>query len=149
MPGEISVERLQVYTPEDAAEIGRLMPHLSESFNDDPIPEDILRQIIESDDRAQFVARVSSRVVGAATLNTIVGVGSGRKAWLEDFVSDPNSGQRGVGQAIWTEMERWCRERDINTLEFTSRPSRGAAHNFYLKNGVQIRDTTAFRKLIE
>jgi len=147
MSGEISVEYLTVYTPEDAAEIGRLMPYLSESFSGDPIPEDILRAIIESDDRAQLVARISSRIVGAATLNTIIGTGAGRKAWLEDFVSNPEAGRSGIGQAIWNEIEAWCQERNLD-LHFTSRPSREAAHHFYLKNGALVRDTIAFKKHI-
>lgn len=147
MSDEISVEYLTVYTPEDAAGIGRLMPYLSESFSSDPVPEDILRAIIESDDRAQFVARISSHIVGVATLNTIIGAGAGKKAWLEDFVSDPEATQKGIGQAIWNEVEVWCRQRNLN-LHFTSRPGREAAHHFYLKNGAQVRDTIAFKKHI-
>ncbi len=142
---EISVERLQAYTPEDAAGIGRLMPYLSKSFSGEPIPEELLREIIESDRSTQLIARIASRIVGAATLNIIVGPGAGKKGWLEDFVSDPDAGQRGIGQAIWDEMERWCQEQGVS-LNFSSRPSREAAHNFYTKNGALPRDTTVFRK---
>lgn len=142
---ELAVERLQTYTSEDAAGIGRLMPYLSESFSDEPIPEDLMREIIESDSRDQLVARISSRIVGAATLNIIVGTGAGRKGWLEDFVSDPTIEQRGIGQAIWNEMEKWCQEQGVN-LYFSSRPSREAAHKFYTKNGAHPRDTTVFKK---
>lgn len=145
MSSEIAVERLKTYTPEDAAGIGRLMPYLSESFSGDPIPEELLREIVESDSREQLVARISSRIVGAATLNIIIGPGTGKKGWLEDFVSDPTTGQRGIGQAVWNEMEKWCLEKGVN-LYFSSRPSREAAHNFYSKNGAHPRDTTVFKK---
>lgn len=147
MTAEISVERLTSYNSDDAAEIGRLMSYISESFSGEPVPEELLRAIIESDDHDQLVARISSRIVGCATLSVIIGAGAGRKGWLEDFVSDPEAGQRGIGQALWNEIEKWCQERGVD-LHFTSRPSREAAHNFYLKNGAYTRETTAFVKKV-
>mgnify|MGYP001205311056 CR=1 FL=1 len=144
---ELSVERLKVYTPEDAAGIGKLMPILSDEFSGDPIPEEHLRGIINSPSHDQLVARAQGRIVGAATLSLIFGAGAQRKAWLEDFVSDPESGIKGVGQSLWDEMLVWCSERDTG-LHFTSRASREAAHKFYLKNGAEIRDTTVFVKTV-
>lgn len=148
MSAEISVERLKVYKPEDAAEIGRLMTYLSESFSSEPVPEELLRAIIESDDHDQLVARISSRIVGCATLSVVISAGAGKKGWLEDFVSDPEARQRGIGQALWNEIEKWCQEKGVVDLNFTSRPSREAAHNFYLKNGAHTRETTVFQKKI-
>ena len=140
----IHVERLQAYTPEDAIGIGVLMPHLSDSFPNSPIPEERLRTIVESNYHDQLVAREeSSRIVGAATLSLILGAGAGSKAYLEDFVTDPET--KGVGSALWQEMGAWCVERDVE-LHFTSRPSRVAAHHFYLNRGAQIRNTNAFKK---
>lgn len=141
----IHVERLAAYSDDDAAGVGRLMPYLSSDFTDEPIPKDRLTTIIESAHHEQFVARHDERIVGAATLSIIMGAGAGNKAWLEDFVADPNAGVRGIGQALWNEMEDWCQERSTN-LEFTSRPSRTAAHAFYAKNGAQIRETSVFKK---
>ncbi len=143
----ITVERLQAYTPEDAANLGRLRPYLSEGKPDDPVPEEHLRHIIESPDHEQLVARIDgrSRIVGAATLTIISGALTSNKGWLEDFVTDPEAGIKGIGQAVWNEMGVWCVEHDID-LEFTSRPSRTTAHNFYHKNGTETRETTVFKK---
>jgi hypothetical protein len=138
------VERLKAYTPEDAAGIGRLMPYLSKSFDGEPVNEQLLRTIIESDSHEQLVARIDARIIGAATLSIILGAGAGKKGWLEDFVTDPEAGVKGTGQIIWDEMGKWCLEHDVN-LNFTSRPSREAAHNFYLKNGASVRETTVFQ----
>jgi hypothetical protein len=138
------VERLKAYTPEDAAGIGRLMPYLSKSFDGEPVNEQLLRTIIESDSHEQLVARIDARIIGAATLSIILGAGAGKKGWLEDFVTDPESGVKGTGQVIWDEMGKWCLEHDVN-LNFTSRTSREAAHNFYLKNGASVRETTVFQ----
>lgn len=140
----IFVERLQIYQPEDAAGIGRLMPFLADSFSGDAIPEDRLRSIIDSPYHDQLVARQkSNRIVGAATLSLIIGAGAGSKAYLEDFVTDPET--KGVGSALWREMGRWCLERDVD-LHFTSRATRLAAQHFYLNRGAEIRDTNTFKK---
>jgi hypothetical protein len=141
----ISVERLQTYSPEDAAGLGRLMPFLSESFTDTPVDETLLRTIIESEYHDQLVARLDAKIVGAATLSVVMGSAMGKKGWLEDFVTDPNTGIRGIGQLVWNEMGVWCVENDID-LEFTSKATRLAAHNFYTKQGAKIRNTTVFKK---
>jgi GNAT superfamily N-acetyltransferase len=143
----IFVERLQSYTPEDAVGLGRLRPYLSKGKSDEPVDEAHLQHIIESPDHEQLVARLneSRRIVGAATLTIISGALTSNKGWLEDFVTDPNAGAKGIGQQVWNEMEAWCQERDVD-LEFTSHNSREAAHNFYKKNGVETRETTVFKK---
>lgn len=141
---EVSVERLTEYSFEDAAGIGRLMPFLSERLSSDPIPEDLLREIIDSPHHEQLVARLDSRIVGAATLSLLMGPAAGRAGYLEDFVTDPELRGRGIGDTLWTEMMQWCDEHGIG-LEFTSKPSRQAAHRFYLSHGAVVRDTTVFR----
>ncbi len=141
----ITVHRLTSYDPADAAGIGRLMPMLSDSFSSQPISEALLTEIIASDHHEQLVARLDSKIVGAATLSIIIGAGAGKKGWLEDFVSDQQAGVTGIGQAIWNEMGVWCQEHDID-LHFTSRPSRLNAHEFYARNGATPRHTTVFQK---
>lgn len=144
---ELTVERLSKYSQSDASGLGHLMPYLSETFSDEPIDETLLRSIISSEYHEQFIARVGARIVGTATLSITMGVGAGRKAWLEDFVADPNSPLKGVGQAIWNELLRWCENHDTD-LHFTSRESRIAAHRFYLKNNAKIRNTTVFERKV-
>lgn len=139
------VKHLTEYSEEVAEGLGRLMPDLSQRLTDDPVDEERLRQIIESPDKDQFVARLHGRIVGAATLNLIVGL-VGRKAWLEDFVvsSDESIRGQGVGFAIWRELMKWCAERGVD-LEFTSSDKREKAHAFYFRQGAIVRPTTVFR----
>lgn len=120
------------------------MPFLNSSFSSDPIPEERLRNIVESNYHDQLVARqTDDRIVGAATLSLIMAAGAGRKGYLEDFVTDPET--KGVGSALWREMGRWCLEQQVD-LHFTSRPTRIAAQHFYLNRGAEIRDTNTFKK---
>lgn len=140
---EVNVERLEHYTPEDAVGIGRLMPFLSKNASGEPIPEDLLRQIVTSPYHEQLVARLDSVIVGAATLNLLMGPAVKKQGYLEDFVTDPEVRGMGIGNRIWDEMMKWCDENGVD-LTFTSHGSREAAHRFYLSHGAHIRNTTVF-----
>jgi len=140
---EVQIERLADYSAADAAGLGRLMPFLSERLSGDPVDEQLLQDIINSPYHDQLIARLEGRIVGAATLNLLLGPAVGRAGYLEDFVTDPEVRGRGVADKIWQEMLGWCRERGVS-LEFTSHPKRVAAHRFYARQGAEIRETTVF-----
>lgn len=147
---QLKIETLQTYTEKDAGEIGRLMPYLSSSFTSDPIPEELLCRIIASPLHDQLVARdENGRIIGTATLSVIYGAGAGMNAWLEDFVVDPDIQGAGIGSKLWDAMIEWCKAQHVGKLGFTSRPSRTAAHAFYVKRGAEIRDTSYFKKAIQ
>ncbi len=143
----VTIERLTVFSAEDAAGIGRLMPFLSSTKGPEPMAEQLLRDIITSPFHEQLVARFEGAIVGAATLTMLMGPAANRVGYLEDFVTDPKLRGMGIGSKLWSEMMSWCNERDIN-LEFTSKPSRKEAHDFYLSHGASIRDTTVFRVIL-
>ena len=143
----ISVERLKVYSYNDAVDLGKLRPYLSKGAGEHPVDEAQLRSVIESPYHEQLAARLndSQRIIGAATLSIIAGPLMGNKGWLEEFVTDPTTGIKGVGRAIWNEMGIWCIENGVE-LEFTSRPERLAAHTFYRKQNAIVYPTTVFKK---
>ena len=139
----VVVERITEYTPEVAAGLGRLMPFLSDRLSGDPMDEQLLRAIIDSPHHEQLVARLDQTIVGAATMNILMGPGAGRQGYLEDLVTDPEVRGQGIGDKVWRGMIDWCTEQGID-LTFTSHPSREAAHRFYLNHGAEIRDTSVF-----
>ena len=141
---EPTVERLREYHPDDAAGIGRLMPFLNDRLSGEPMDEDLLKAIVDSPYHEQLVARLDGRIVGAATMNILMGPGAKKEGYLEDFVTDPELRGLGIGEKIWQEMMQWCKEQGI-ALTFTSHPSREEAHRFYLKHGAEIRETTVFK----
>jgi hypothetical protein len=142
---EVTVEVLTEVSEQDATQLGLLLTSLSESYNGQPVPLERLETIIDSPDKDQFVARLHSRIVGAATLNIIDGLIS-RKAWLEDFIVSPDPDLRGsgIGYAIWKELGSWCKSKELD-LSFTSRDSRNDAHDFYQRQGAVILPTCVFR----
>ncbi len=125
------------FSPELAAELGQLTLHLTDSVYGDPISESNLRVATDSQTGEQLIAKQGDNLLGAATLTQIGGLLT-RKAWLEDFVVAPEARGQGVADAIADEWEKWCQERDITTLMFTSGWHREAAHRFYLRRGAFI-----------
>lgn len=140
----VTIERLTTYSEQDAIDMGKLMPALSAKFNDQPVDKGLLKEIIESPNHEQIVARLDGRIIGCGTLSITMGVGAGRKVYLEDFVVDSTIQGQGIGGKIWDEITRWCTEREA-TLFFTSSSEKESAHRFYLKNGATIRDTAVFK----
>ena len=141
---EITIERLKAYDEADALALGELMTYLSEKCDGAPIPEDLMRMIIESEHHDQIVARCKARIVGAATVSMVMNVGRGNYAVLDAFVVDPSMRGKGVADMVWQELMRWCEEHAAQRLEFTSNQSRAAAHKFYFAHGATVRETTVF-----
>lgn len=140
-----TTEELTRYSVEDATDIGRLLPYLSDAFDGSPTSKERLESIISSSFHTQLVARSGNEIVGIATLSILLGAGSGKSAWLEDFVVSPNVRGTGVADALWNAIIDWCKQQQVKSLNFTSRPSRVAAHHFYKKRGATIRETDSFR----
>lgn len=145
---DVYVERLTEYCEEDAVGIGQLMPFLSKRLKDDPIDETILRAIIDSPHHEQLVARMDDMIVGSATMNLLLGPGVGKQGYLEDFVTHQEVRGQGIGRLVWDGMLEWCREQGVD-FRFTSSPNRSTAHDFYLRSGAEIRDTTVFHVDVE
>ena len=145
---DIIVERLTEYSDSDAVGIGRLMPFLNDTLNDEPMDEALLTMIIDSPYHDQLVARLDGIVVGVATVNLLLGPGMEMEGYLEDFVVDPEVRGRGIGDKLWQAIIDWCREKNVD-LGFTSNPARVAAHRFYNSHGAEIRDTTVFRVSVD
>jgi len=141
MNGELSIQRLTALNDQDKRDIARLMTMLSNRFAGGVIDDSILERIIQSPHHDQLVARLDSRIVGAATISLVFGAGMGSVGYLQDFVVDSEVRGKGVGDALFQAVEAWCLERNVE-LEFTSNASKEAAHSFYRKHGAKIRDTT-------
>mgnify|MGYP003582215215 CR=1 FL=1 len=143
MDGDVVIERLKAFADQDKRDIDRLMAMLSGRFADGVVDDSILEKIIQSPNHEQLVARLDARIVGAATVSLVFGAGIGSVGYLQDFVVDSEVRGKGIGDALFEEVEAWCLEHGAE-LEFTSSASKEAAHAFYRKHGATVRDTTVF-----
>ncbi len=135
-PEAVEISTLTEYTPEVARQLGELTMFLSEDCTGKPVPEDLLRGIIESNSSEQLVATVAGRIVGAAILNHIRGI-TGEQAYLVDFVAHEDLRGEGVGYMLWEKMAEWCLGRSLGSMAFTSNYEDAAANMFYRLQDVQ------------
>ncbi len=140
---DLTVASATGLSTEDLLAIGRLMAELTDQ-QQTIADQALLEQIINSDSHVLLLARMAGEIVGMATLGLLVGPAAGRKIYLDDFVANPNVQGKGVGSKLWRAMLDWGRQHGATKLEFTSRASRQAAHQFYLAKGATIRDTDVF-----
>lgn len=145
MKNQVVIEKLKECSQTDLEDLGRLLSQLSSKYQGAVVSKDQLQAILDSPSAVIIIARLDGRIVGMATVSVIYGVASGPKAELEDFVTDAAMRGQGLGSKIWDEVIAWCQKEQLKSLNFTSNSSRQAAHEFYLKRGAKIRDTSVFR----
>ena len=138
----LEVVRLKHYSLEIATGIGSLMPQLDPRMSNAPTPQKRLEKIIHSPERDQLVALNQARVVGAATMNIVMGAGKDSEGWLEDFIVDQSFRGQGVADALWNEMQAWCRDKELPGFSFETESYRTAAIAFYQQHGAQLVEGT-------
>jgi ribosomal protein S18 acetylase RimI-like enzyme len=139
----MKVEIATSLTPAIVDAVEMLVPQLSRS---NPPPSEVeLGEVVASPATDLFIALSDDgTIVGMSTL-AVFRIPTGLRAWIEDVVVDEAAGRRGIGTALTQAMLDRARERGCITVDLTSRPSREAANNLYLKAGFTPRDTNVYR----
>lgn len=144
----MKIEKLNAYSPADAARVRELLIQLSRSGKDrGEIPREWFEKLIASDYHDMLVARDDAgTIIGIATVSVIMGPIERKLAYLEDFVTDINVRGQGVGSALWEAILAWALSKGCHELDFTSGAGREAAWKFYQARGAEIYDTNFFKR---
>jgi ribosomal protein S18 acetylase RimI-like enzyme len=142
---QITVEALTEPTADDAEAIARLVPHLSSTP-----PPDLagLQDLVSSGTATVFVARLDDVIVGTLSL-AMFAVPTGRRAWIEDVVVDPDHRGRGIASRLVGIALKLAAESGCRTVDLTSRPSRIDANRLYEQLGFTRRETNVYRISLE
>jgi len=142
---ELIVERLQTYTPEDAAQLGLLRNALSSDRSSDALIPRRIAFYTEHEERALIAARVadSGEIVACETIAGTPVLEGGDEdpemfGWLGFVSTLPESRNLGIGRRVAIAGMHWCQELDIRELKFTSNsnnPEREVARARYIKCG--------------
>lgn len=148
MSTEITVERLQAYTPEDARQLGLLRNALSSDRSSDALTRRRIDYFVEHDERALIAARLldTGQIVACETIaGTPVLEGCEEDpdmfGWLGFVSTLPEARNKGIGKQVAVTGMQWCKEMGILELKFTSNshnPERRIARETYLKYGAVI-----------
>jgi ribosomal protein S18 acetylase RimI-like enzyme len=129
------------------AALERLVPQLSKS-SPPPSCGDVAAMLAH-DAITQFVVRDDAgTIVGVSSL-AVFPIPTGRRAWIEDVITDETARGRGIGEALTRAMIARAAELGCTTVDLTSRPSREAANRLYQRVGFEPRQTNVWRMTLQ
>jgi GNAT superfamily N-acetyltransferase len=144
----IEIKCLTKYDEKLAAEMGKLLMQLSTKWDGSPVDRKWIEDVVKSPWHDELLAfDENGKLVGMASMSTVMGAKIGQNAYLEDFVVDSECRGQGVGTKMWNAILNWGREKKCKRLEFTASGNhkKAGAAQFYAKMGADIYDTNFFR----
>ena len=122
----------------------RLLPQLSSSAQSLSLEE--IKKLLAKDCLHLVCALdEDERIMGMLSL-VVFDIPTGRRAWIEDVVTDQAARGQGVGQGLVDAAVDHARELGAKTVDLTSRPTREAANRLYRRVGFLQRETNVYRK---
>lgn len=107
-----------------------------------------LRLLLDDPKAALFVAELSGRVVGMATLQTLISTAQGGPTGLvEDVVVDESLRGRGIGRRLLAHLESWAWEQGLTRLQLLADIANRSALAFYGRQGWSDTCLVALRKM--
>ncbi len=128
------------------AAVTALLPQLSHSAP--PPTHDQLARIVADPDTTLFVAEDDGRIVGTLTLAAFE-IPTGRRAWIEDVVTDTAARGKGVASALVDAALAHAASLGTRTVDLTSRPDRVDANRLYVRLGFEQRATNVYRRTLD
>jgi len=122
------------------------VPQLSRSAP--PPTHEQLARIVADPATTLFVAEEDGRIVGSLTLVAFE-IPTGRRAWIEDVVTDAGARGKGVGSALINAAVAHASVFGARTVDLTSRPHRADANRLYVRLGFEQRTTNVYRKTLD
>jgi GNAT superfamily N-acetyltransferase len=142
----ISVHIAESVGADLVAAVTDLLPQLSRSAP--PPTEAQLARIVHDPATTLFVAEDDGRIVGTLTLAAFE-IPTGRRAWIEDVVTDAAARGKGVASALVNAALDHAAGLGCRTVDLTSRPDREAANRLYVHLGFEQRVTNVYRRTLD
>lgn len=109
-------------------------------------------KIIESLKNSPYLSIIAVKddnVIGHIMIDIKTDIIKNKTIFYLNYICVANSERnKGVGTLLLKKIEEISKEKNVNSIEFTSNKRRLAAHKLYLKNNYLIKDTTYFYKEI-
>lgn len=141
MADGINISIADRLAPSDLERIEALLPQLSATARFDAAQ---VLSLLAAPNADLFVARVSGRIVGMATL-VVAPLITGWHGSVEDVVVDQSARGRGIARLLLEAIIDESDRRGLPTLDLKSRPSRESALRLYESVGFVRRDTNVMR----
>jgi predicted N-acetyltransferase YhbS len=123
--------------PADAASIAALSRQLGYHATEIETAERIIRIENNSEHFIRLV-EISNQVVGWIHAFVSLHLESAPFVEIGGLVVDENFRNRGIGQKLIAEVEKWAIEKKLNNLRVRSNSIRKETHQFYINRGFQL-----------
>ena len=142
----MEIKRINRFSERAFDAVSRLLPQLS------PDAELLTRQdfksILASENIHFFIAELEKKqIVGMLTIASHK-TPSGIKVWIEDVVVDESQRGKGIGKDFMLFAIGYSKSLGAKDIRLTSRPSRIAANELYLKLGFKKYETNFYKYLL-
>ena len=119
-----------------------------ESFPDINTEENIIESLKNSP-YLSLIAVKDNNVIGHIMIDIRTDIIKNKTAFYLNYVCVASSERnQGIGTLLLKKVEEIAKEKNVNSIEFTSNKRRLSAHSLYLKNDYLVKDTTYFYKEI-
>jgi len=126
--------------------VSRLLPQLSSDA--EILTRKYFKSILASESIHFFIAELDKgQIVGMLTI-AVYRTPSGIKVWIEDVVVDEAHRGKGIGKELMLAAIDYSKSLGSKDIRLTSRPSRIAANELYLKLGFKKYETNFYRYLL-
>ena len=119
-----------------------------ESFPDINTKENIIESLKNSP-YLSLIAVKDNNVIGHIMIDIRTDIIKNKTVFYLNYVCVASSERnQGIGTLLLKKVEEIAKEKNVNSIEFTSNKRRLSAHSLYLKNNYLVKDTTYFYKEI-
>ena len=125
--------------------VSRLLAQLSSDA--ELLTRQYFKSILASESIHFFIAELDKKqIVGMLTIASYK-TPSGIKVWIEDVVVDESQRGKGIGKELMLFAIGYSKSLGAKDIRLTSRPSRIAANELYLKLGFKKHETNFYKYL--
>jgi GNAT superfamily N-acetyltransferase len=97
-----------------------------------------------------FVAEMDGKVIGMASVQTLISTAEGGRVGLvEDVIVDGRFRSKGIGARLLDQIIAWSRNKELKRLQLLADRANLSAVNFYIRHGWQATDMHCMRMMLK
>lgn len=143
----MDIKKIKRFSERAYKAVSLLLPQLTSG--ESLLTREYFKSILTSEGAHLFLAELDNKQIAGmlsiGTYNTPTGV----KVWIEDVVVDESLRGKGIGKDLVLFAIEYSKSLGTKDVRLTSRPSRIAANELYVKLGFEKYETNFYKYLID
>jgi ribosomal protein S18 acetylase RimI-like enzyme len=143
----MEIVRIKRFSERSFEAVLKLLPQLSK--DSEVLTRQYFKDILASEGIHLFFARPDKKQIAGMLTIAVYKTPTGIKVWIEDVVVDESHRGKGIGSELMRFAIDYSGSLGAKNINLTSRPSRLAANELYLKLGFMKYETNFYKYLLE